>query len=268
MRYPKGSIVISPARDIPLLRQVRNARFISHQQLFELARPEGVKYARVSFNSRMRRLLSTKRIACLEAITWHGSPVYSIAHNGLMELESIGEFSLALHSGSRHMPHPIQVYHALELNAIRLALAQSSVLVGWESEIEVVSRNMVSVTPYQKDYDAVVRVSAGSGVREFALEYERSLKSAKRYAKIRAALEEERQVSSVLYLTASSELMLALIYQLTPLSIPIAFATARSFRERKLATAVSVDAGGGTLTLNRFLDHASSLRASKLRSAD
>ena len=116
---------------------------------------------------------------------------------------------------------------------------------------------MVSDTPYQKDYDAVVRIWTGEEEREFGLEYERSLKSAKQYSKIRTALEGERQLCSILYLAASPELMLALIYQLTPSSIPIAFATARSFRERNLATAVSVDANGGTLTLNSFLDYAS-----------
>jgi len=265
LRYAQGSLVISPARDIPLLRQVRNSRFISHQQLFEFLRHEGADSSRDTFNWRVQRLLRATHIVRLEAVTWRGWPVYSIAPNGLMELESLGEFAVALHSGTRHMPHRIQVFHALELNEIRLVLVQNTVLVGWESEIEIASRNMVSDTPYQKDYDAVVRISAGNGVREFALEYERSLKSAKRYAKIRAALDGERQLSSVVYLTASPELTLALIYQLTPLSIPIAFATARSFRERQLATAVSVDAGGGTVTLSGFLDYASSLRPAIVR---
>lgn len=36
MRYAKGSLVINPERDIPLLRQVRNSKFVSHHQLFEL----------------------------------------------------------------------------------------------------------------------------------------------------------------------------------------------------------------------------------------
>ena len=36
MRYAKGGLVINPERDIPLLRQVRNSRFVSHNQLFEL----------------------------------------------------------------------------------------------------------------------------------------------------------------------------------------------------------------------------------------
>ena len=265
MSYPPGSFVISPARDIPLLRQVRDSRFISHQQLFELLRYEGADFSRRVFNWRVQRLLRTRHITRLEAMTWQGCPVYSIAPNGLMELESQGEFSIALHSGMRHMPHRVQVFHALELTAIKLVLARSVTLLGWQSEIEIVSRNIVSANPYQKDYDAVVSIGAGEEVREFALEYERTLKSSKRYAKIRAALEGERLVSSILYLAASPELMLALIYQLTPLSIPIAFATARSFREQQLSTAVLVDAGGSTLTLSDFLDYASSLRPTMVR---
>jgi hypothetical protein len=249
--------VITPERDIPLLRQVRNSRFVSHQQLFELLHQQGVGSSRTLFNWRVRRLIRSQHIVRLEALTWQGSPVYSIAPNGLMELEGQGEFAIALHSRTRHMPHRIQVFHALELNAIRLVMAQTAVLLAWQSEIEIVSRNLVSDAPYQKDYDAVVRIWTAEGEREFGLEYERSLKSAKRYAKIRAALEGERRLSSILYLTASPDLTLALIYQLTPSSIPIAFATARSFRERNLATRVSVDASGRTLTLNSFLDYAS-----------
>ena len=257
MRYARGSLVITPERDIPLLRQVRNSGFVTHQQLFELLRQQGVVSGRNTFNWRVRRLIRTQHIARLEALTWQGSPIYAIAPNGLMELESQGEFAIALHSGTRPIPHRIQVFHALELNAIRLVMAQTAVLLAWQSEIEIASRNMVSDTPYQKDYDAVVKIWTGEEEREFGLEYERSLKSAKQYAKIRAAIEGERQLSCILYLAASPELMLGLIYQLTPSSIPIAFATARSFREGNLATRVSVDAGGRTLTLNSFLDYAS-----------
>jgi hypothetical protein len=147
------------------------------------------------------------------------------------------------------------------LNAIRILLARHARVVSWESEIEIASTNLVSPAPYQKDYDAVVRIMAGGSVRDFALEYERSLKSAKQYAKIREALEGERQVSSVVYLTASPDLLVALIYQLTPVSIPIAFATARSFREDNLATRVAIDASGRTYPLAKFLEYSSMLRA-------
>ena len=57
MRYAKGSLVISEERDIPLLRQVRNSRFVSHDQLFEFMKFGGVDHCRNSFNWRVKRLL-------------------------------------------------------------------------------------------------------------------------------------------------------------------------------------------------------------------
>ena len=42
MRYAKGGLVINAERDIPLLRQVRNSRFVSHQQLFDFMKFGGV----------------------------------------------------------------------------------------------------------------------------------------------------------------------------------------------------------------------------------
>ena len=57
----------------------------------------------------------------------------------------------------------VQVFHALELNAIRLALARNGLLVSWQSEVEISSTNMVSGTPYQKDYDAIVKIWVACG---------------------------------------------------------------------------------------------------------
>jgi hypothetical protein len=48
MRYPKGSVVITGAKDVPLLRMVRNCRFVGHQQLFELLQHEAVESSRES----------------------------------------------------------------------------------------------------------------------------------------------------------------------------------------------------------------------------
>lgn len=59
MRYAKGGLVINPERDIPLLRQVRNSRFVSHNQLFELMKFGGSDRSRDSFNWRVRRLLKS-----------------------------------------------------------------------------------------------------------------------------------------------------------------------------------------------------------------
>lgn len=239
-----------------MLRQIRNSRFVSHQQLFELLQYDAFTSGRGTFNWRIHRLLRTRHIERLDAVCWQGSPVYSITPNGLVELESQGEFAIALHSRTRQMPDRAQVFHALELNAIRISLARNALLVNWRSELEISSRNMVSIAPYQKDYDAIVKIWAGSEVREFALEYERSLKSAKQYERVRAALEAERQIECVLYLTADPDLLQAILYQLTPISKSLGFATARCFREQLLGTPVTTDANQSVVTLQDFLQYA------------
>jgi len=253
MRYAKGSFVITEDGDIPLLRLVRNCRFAAHQQLFELLQYDVAVSCRSTFNWRIQRLLKTRHIERLESVCWQGSPVYSITQVGLVELESQGEFAIALHSRTRQMPDRSQVFHALELTAVRLALARHGLLISWQSEVEISSTNMVSGAPYQKDYDAIVKVWVGNEMREFALEYERSLKSAKQYERVRAALETERKIGCVLYLTADSDLLLAILYLLTPISKRLGFLTARSLRERLLAAAVTTDANHAMISLEEFL---------------
>jgi len=147
MRYAKGSYVITPDRDIPLLRQVRNSRFAGHQQLFEILQHEAVASCRSTFNWRVQRLLKTGHIERVESVFWEGGPVYSITHKGLIELESQGEFAIVLHSGTRQMPDRTQVFHALELNAIRLTLVRNGLLASWQSEVEISSNNMVAGAP-------------------------------------------------------------------------------------------------------------------------
>ncbi len=255
MRYAKGSFVITAGRDIPLLRHVRNCRFVGHQQLFELLRHDALASCRSTFNWRIQRLLKTCHIERLDSVSWQGSPIYTITQNGLVELESQGEFAIALHSRTRQMPDRAQVFHALELNAVRLSLAHQGLLVSWQSEVEISSTNMVSGAPYQKDYDAIVKVWIGNEVREFALEYERSLKSAKQYERVRAALEAERQIGCVLYLTADPDLLLAILYQLTPVSKRLGFLTARAFREQLLSASVTTDTTRSMVTLEDFLEY-------------
>lgn len=266
MRYARGSIVISPEGDIPLLREVRNAKFVSRRQLFDLLSDGAARLSRSTYTSRLERLLERDYVRVLPGIAWRGSAVFSIAPLGLMELESVGDFNLALHSGTWHMPHPLQAYHALEVNEIRLALLRSSLLAGWKSELEIASLNMVTAT-FQKDYDAVVGAWAGDQIREFALEYERSLKAARRYARIREALEAERRVSATLYLTASPDLTYALLYHFFPCSRPLAFATRYQFCRQLLATPVLIDPRRSPVTLDQFLSGSATHREERLYKA-
>jgi hypothetical protein len=216
----KGSLVITADGDIPLLRLVRNCRFVSHQQLFELLCHDAVLSSRSTFNWRIQRLLKSGGIERQNNL--EGVPVYSITRRGLLELERQGEFLIALNSSTRQMPNPVQVFHALELNSLRLALARNALLVSWQSEVEISTLNMVSES-FQKDYDAILKIWLGNEIREFALEYERSLKNTKQYENVRAALEAERMIGCVLYVTVDSNLLLAVLPHLTPMARRLGF---------------------------------------------
>jgi hypothetical protein len=83
MRYAKDSLVISPDRDIPLLRQVRNSKFVSHRQLFELMKYRGSECSPDSFNWRIRRLVKAGCLSLCKGVFGAGSAVYRITNEGL-----------------------------------------------------------------------------------------------------------------------------------------------------------------------------------------
>jgi hypothetical protein len=238
MRYAKNSVVVQAERDIPLLRLVRNSKFVSHIQLFELMRFGGWESSRDSFNWRVRRLLKSKFLAVCTGTFGAGSAVYRISREGVAMLEYHGQFTTVMHSKTEHLPHISQVFHSLELNRIQLALASQSLLSNWQSEIEVASFNTISSSPFQKDYDAIVEVWIGDQKARFALEYEHSLKSYRQYDRIRDALHAERQVGCILYLTSGMEVLLHLVQELQSVPRMLAFANAASFRQMLLETKV------------------------------
>lgn len=128
MRYAKNSVVVQAERDIPLLRQVRNSKFVSHIQLFELMRFGGWEDSRDSFNWRVRRLLKANFLSVCAGTFGAGSAVYRISRDGVAMLEYHGQFTTVMHSRTEHLPHISQVFHSLELNRIQLALAPRTCL--------------------------------------------------------------------------------------------------------------------------------------------
>lgn len=239
MRYAKGSLVVNPERDIPLLRQVRNSKFVSHHQLFEFMKLGGFDHSRNSFNWRVKRLLDSGHIGVCQRVYGAGSAVYHVTKDGIMLLEHHGQFTAVLHSATAHLPHPSQVFHSLQLNAIQLALARANVLASWQTELEIASFNTISRTPYQKDYDAIVDVWVKQSTARFALEYERTLKGLKQYERIRTALEAEQQIEFVLYLTSGMEVLVHLLHEFQSVQKKLAFANAKSFEHHLLDTVVT-----------------------------
>jgi hypothetical protein len=250
MRYAKGSFVISPERDIPMLRQVRNSRFVSQSQLFEFMKLAGFDHNRDSFNWRVKRLRDCGYISICPEVHGAGSAVFRITRNGLILLEHHGHFTAVMNSATVHLPHLAQVFHAIELNAVHLALARKNLVAGWQSEVEIASFNIISYSPFQKDYDAIVDVWLGDKTARFALEYERTLKGVNHYQRIRNLLESEREVKWILYLVSGAELLVPLVQEFGSVQ-RVAFANAGNFKEDLLDTMVVM--GNGLLT-TRFRD--------------
>jgi len=253
MRYARGSLVVSRERDIPLLRQVRNSKFISHTQLFEFMKLGGFDHHRDSFNWRLRRLRDSGHVSVCPEVHGAGSAVYRVTKKGISLLEHHGQFTTVLNSNTDHLPQLAQAFHALELNAVQLALARNNLVASWQSEIEVASFNTISQSPFQKDYDAIVDVWLGDRRARFALEYERSLKNLKQYERIRAALEAEREVGCILYLTSGVELLVPLIHEFGSIKKRLGFASASSFQNDLLDTAVFLGQGSASIKFRDLL---------------
>jgi hypothetical protein len=253
MRYAKDSLVVSFERDIPLLRQVRNSKFVSHVQLFEFMRLGGFERSRNSFNWRIKRLIDCGHIAICTGVFGAGSSVYRITRVGLTLLEYHGQFTTVLHSNTQHLPNSSQVFHALELNTIQLALARKNLLAGWQSELEIASFNTISRTPYCKDFDAIVDVWIDERRARFALEYERTLKGERHYQRIRSVLESEEQIPTILYLSSGPEVLVHLVHEFDGTRKPLAFCHASSFENELLDTTVITGEGRPAIRFRSLL---------------
>jgi hypothetical protein len=253
MRYTKGTVLLNSDRDIPLLKHVRNSKFVTHSQLFELLRSTSIEYSRESFCWRIRRLLHSNFIARCEGNFGVGESIYQITRRGLNQLESHGHFATVLNSHTSHLPPPVQIYHALELNQVRLALIRKNLLVYWKSDVEIASQNTVSTAPLEKDYDAIVDVWNNDQAARFALEYERTLKSNQHYARIRRALESENVMGCILYLTSGDELSYQLAHEFSGIPKRIGFATTQAFRQSLLDTQVMTFPGDPLVSFRSLL---------------
>ena len=274
MRYRKGSIAINDARDIPLLLLIRDSRAITLQQLYEELFLRHLETSNNSAYWRLRRLVDKRLIEVLEEADTCGNPVYTITHRGLSLLESKGHSLLSLGSFSRSVIQESEIPHMTELNSIRIAMLRSSKLVSWKSEMQIVSENLALFGDVSKDYDAEIVVKTTIGTARFALEFERTAKSASRYREIREMIDGDSRTNQVLYLTSAQELLFLLLQELRDTDTPIAFGLSADFKKDILEMPVIVPAKGKVqrMNLDEFLStsekpHRGSFEISKVTPA-
>lgn len=206
MRYRKGSIVLSQTCDYPLLRQVLHSELVTHNQLFELLRLDYCVSSRNAFNNRVLRLVRHGLLNRHDLLFSNHDVVYSISKTGASELSGHGEHSVSWLDTRNSRTARFGLHHSIELNEIQLSLKRTGYLVYWMPEIEIRSRNDLTNDGYWKYYDAIVEVRLAGQNCKFALEYERTPKSARQYAAIKDRIEQETSLTHFLYLVPNYDL--------------------------------------------------------------
>src|SRR5215510_14047950 len=204
MGFQKGSITLSPTRDIPLLLQVLHSRLITHEQLQEFMLLDNHEVKQACFNWRVRRLVQAGLLnrECARPIT--PSPVYSITP---VAAEILAEHSPVLDNGKqKDVASANHLRHSIGLNELRLGLSRQGILRDWQSEVTIRAKNELTSSGYVKDYDAIVTVRIADRRVTFALEYERTPKKSKDYLQIRNLLEQENRIYRFLYVVPEPDL--------------------------------------------------------------
>lgn len=258
MRYLKGSVSLRD-RDRELLHLVADARYLTHAQMFQLARLKALEFERPVFNWRVRRLVKSGLLR-KQVVPYLGTDaLYSITRGGIHALEEMGITYLGGYVEREKDPTEVQIPHVLELNRIRLALERSGALMFWVPEVFIRAVNLSPTLGYAKAYDAVANVRLGDGVRvEFAIEYERTLKSEQKYEKILEAIESERRLHTILYLAPSYEILSSLRWYFERARHDILFALVEDFKRNVLDTQVDLARTFRRITLRQALSQSTS----------
>jgi hypothetical protein len=236
VRYYKGHIALSDARDVPLLLHVRNARAICFDQLYHLLSLEIVTELPRSLRWRVARLEKAGLVTRLQEQTHLRTPVFGITQRGLIFLESRGHYLLSLPSATEVLLHPSQISHALEMVNIRVALGKAGVLHSWKSDLEIASKNLLLEIGTAKDFDAVAGIEINGNCRTVGIEYERNPKAATRYRAIREVLERDQTTDVILYLTPNDEILYLLAMELRATRKRIGFVLSEDFCRSLLET--------------------------------
>lgn len=257
MRYAKGSIQLNEARDLPLLRQILRSEFVTHSQLFEFSQLNHYERSRNSFHWRIRRLVSRGLVVRQTLAAGTGDAVYSVASTGATLLQSMGEYCLVGCGRADANTASKNALHAIGLNEIQLTALRAGVLVRWMGAIGIRSQNELTAFGFAKDYDAIVTIRADQGDCKFALEYERTPKSAKCYRAIAACVGQEVHLNRLLYLVANYDILRFVSGFFADTEFPVFFGLIADWHSRLLEMPVLDGHDKGTSPLRQALNRTS-----------
>lgn len=238
MRYLKGSISLSETCDYPLLRYVLHSNVVTHNQLFEFLKLDYCTSSRNAFNNRVLRLVRHGLLKRYDLLVPNHDVVYSISETGALELSGKGEHCVHFLKTRNSTTVRSGLHHSLELNEIHLTLKRTGSLLYWMPETEIRYRNDLTNYGYWKYYDAIVEVRLAGGNCKFALEYERTPKSAQQYTAIKDRIEQETSVTHFLYLVPNYDLLSFLAARFSDCNRAVYLGLFRDFLQETLSVSV------------------------------
>jgi hypothetical protein len=238
MRYQKGSIGLNHIKDKAILHFVADSRYVTRWQLNSFALLDYCELNRRVFNWRLQRLVETGLMRKQIVPFLDGETLYSITRAGVEALEQLGVYYLGGNFERDKDAREFQIPHSLELNNIRLTLMATGKLLTWIPEVTIRVLNMSPANAYAKVYDGIAGVLVdGNGV-EFAIEYERTLKSQPKYEKIRDAIESEKRLNAFLYLVPAYHLLWSLMSEFRGTKRQVFFGLIDEFKKRNFSAPV------------------------------
>jgi hypothetical protein len=229
----KGKYLLNPKKDLPLLQLIRDATFISRQQIELLiaGRTEEVNYR--CRNRRLERLVKLNQIQIYPQCFPYPGRIFAITQAGINTLQVTGMGILSVSADTETLADVGQVPHFIGLNQIEIAARKAFGVRRWIGDRQLKSLNIASNRPTQKDYDSIAEIASPSdsnAVIYLGIEYERTIKSKDRYAQIRKKLEAERQIQGLLYFADTETNASLLSREVYSATVPVGVVIASQFQ--------------------------------------
>jgi hypothetical protein len=229
----KGLSLLNPAKDLPLLQLIRDATFISRQQIELLiaGRTEEVNYR--CRNRRLERLVELNQIQIYPQCFPYPGRIFAITQAGINTLQVTGMGILSVSADTETLADVGQVPHFIGLNQIEIAARKAFGVRRWIGDRQLKSLNIASNRPTQKDYDSIAEIASPSdsnAIIYLGIEYERTIKSKDRYAQIRKKLEAERQIQGLLYFADTETNASLLSREVYSATVPVGVVIASQFQ--------------------------------------
>ena len=229
----KGKYLLNPKKDLPLLQLIRDATFISRQQIELLiaGRTEEVNYR--CRNRRLERLVELNQIQIYPQCFPYPGRIFAITQAGINTLQVTGMGILSVSADTETLADVGQVPHFIGLNQIEIAAMKAFGVRRWIGDRQLKSLNIASNRPTQKDYDSIAEIASPSdsnAIIYLGIEYERTIKSKDRYAQIRKKLEAERQIQGLLYFADTETNASLLSREVYSATVPVGVVIASQFQ--------------------------------------